>query len=29
MNNKGPNHTLKGRTFFFTIFDKNFIIQIT
>ena len=29
MNNKGPSHTLKGRTFFFIIFTIKFIIQIT
>ena len=29
MNNKGPSHTLKGRTFFFITFAKKFIIQIT
>ena len=28
MNNKGPSHTLKGRTFFFIIFAKTFITQM-
>ena len=27
--NKGPSHTLKGLTFFFTTFSKMCIIQIT
>ena len=29
MNNEGPSHTLKARTFFFITFAKNFIIRIT
>ena len=29
MNNKGPSHALKGRTFFFISFAKKFIILIT
>ena len=29
MNNEGPSHTLKGRTFFLITFTKKFIIQIT
>ena len=29
INNKGPIHTLKGRTFFFITITKKFIIQIT
>ena len=29
MNNKGPSHTLKDRTFFFITFAKKFIILIT
>ena len=29
MNNKGPNHSLKDRRFFFITFAKKFIIQIT
>ena len=29
MNNKVPSHTLEGLTFFFIIFVKKFIIQIT
>ena len=29
MKNKGPSHTLEGLTFFFIIFAKKFIIQIT
>ena len=29
INNEGPSHALKGHTFFFIIFVKKFIIQIT
>ena len=28
MNNKGPSHTLKVRTFFFITFAKKFIVKI-
>ena len=29
ISNKGPSHTLKGRTFFLITFAKKFIMQIT